>query len=167
MKVKYPVEGDKVRVIRINQRSARKCYEGSLKNKKICWQLERVEQSCDEVELDLRVDCEEERPQPVEEIKTIVLKEGRMVKIGSHMQVEREKELTECLKENFQAFAWSVQDIPGIDPDFICHRLSVNPNVKPVVQKRRKLGEEKQQIVNQEVKKLKSVGHVREIQYPT
>jgi len=40
------------------------------------------------------------------------------------------------------AFAWSV--MYGINPDFMCHRLSINTRVKPVVQKRRKfVGEKK------------------------
>jgi len=74
MKMKYPVHGNRMRVIRVNQRSARKCYEGSLKNnKKRCWQLERVDQNCEEIEFDSRVDYEEERPQPAEETKTIEL----------------------------------------------------------------------------------------------
>jgi len=85
----------------------------------------------------------------MEETKSIELVEGRLVSIGSQMEIDWEKELIDCLKENVGAFAWSVQDMPGIDPDFICHQLSVNPNVKPVVQKRRKFGEERQQIVNQ------------------
>nr|KYP35075.1 Retrovirus-related Pol polyprotein from transposon 17.6 [Cajanus cajan] len=29
--------------------------------------------------------------------------------------------------------------MPGIDPDFLCHRLMVDPNAKPVIQKRRKM----------------------------
>ena len=69
------------------------------------------------------------------------------------------------MEDNLSAFAWSVQDMPGIDPDVICHRLSMNPNVKLVVQKRQKLGEERRHIVDKEVKKLRSVGYVREIQY--
>jgi len=167
MKVKYPIEGGRVRVIKVYQRSARKCYEGSLKNKKRCWQLERVERSGEEVELDPRVDYEGERSQPVEETKSIELAEGRLVRISSQMDVNRERKLIDCLKENVGAFAWSVQDMRRIDPDFICHRLLVNPNVKSVVQKKRKFSEERQQIVNQEVEKLRSVGYIREIQYPT
>jgi len=120
MKMKYLMDRHRVGVIRVNQRSARKCYEGSLKNnKKRCWQLERVDQNCEEIELDPKVDYKEERPQPAEETKTIELQEGRMVKIGSQMGIERDKEVIECLRENVRAFAWTVQDMPGIDPDFI------------------------------------------------
>jgi len=45
----------------------------------------------------------------------------------------------------------------------MCHCLSINPKEKPIVQRRRKLGEERRQIVDQEVEKLRSVGYVREI----
>jgi len=43
MKIKYPTEVGDVEVIRVKQRSARKCYEGSLKYKKRCWHVERGE----------------------------------------------------------------------------------------------------------------------------
>jgi len=44
--------------------------------------VERREREFEGVELDPRVEYEEERLQPVEEIKTISLEEGRIVKIG-------------------------------------------------------------------------------------
>ena len=162
MKMKYPTDRGEVGVIRVDQRVARKCYEGSLKNKKKCWQVER---RGGEVELDPRIDYEGERPQPVEEVKNVAMGGDRFLKIGSCMEMEREKELVEYLKENLSSFAWMVQDMPVIDPDVMRHWLSMNPNVKLVVQKRRKLGEERRQIVDEEVEKLRSVGYVWKIQY--
>jgi len=55
--------------------------------------------------------------------------------------------------------------MPGIDPDFLCHRLTMDPKVRPVRQRRRKFNEERQQVIKEETKKLLSVGHIREIQY--
>jgi len=55
----------------------------------------------------------------------------------------------------------------GIVPDFICHKFSIDSKFKPMVQRRRKLGEKKKEVVDQEVEKLRSLGHIREIQYPT
>nr|KYP66333.1 Retrovirus-related Pol polyprotein from transposon 17.6 [Cajanus cajan] len=37
------------------------------------------------------------------------------------------------------AFAWHVKDMPGVDPDFMCHKLAIDPRAKPVIQKRRKI----------------------------
>ena len=42
--------------------------------------------------------------------------------------------------------------MPGIIPDVVCHHLSVNPDVKLVVQRKRKLGEERKKDVDEEVK---------------
>jgi len=33
--------------------------------------------------------------------------------------------------------------MPGIDPDFLCHRLTIDPRVRPVHQRRRKSNEER------------------------
>jgi len=56
--------------------------------------------------------------------------------------------------------------MPGIDPDFLCHHLTMDPKVRLVRQRRRKFNEERCLGVQEETKKLLSVGHIREIQYP-
>jgi len=66
---------------------------------------------------------------------------------------------------HLDAFAWSALDMPGIDPDFLCHRLTMDPKVRPVRQRRSKFNEERRQVIKEETKKLLSVGHIREIQY--
>ena len=70
------------------------------------------------------------------------------------------------ISRHLDAFAWSASDMPGIDPDFLCHHLSVDATVRPVRQRRRKFNEERQQVVKDETQKLLSAGHIREIQYP-
>jgi len=54
----------------------------------------------------------------------------------------------------------------GIDPNFLCHRLTMDPKVKPVHQRRRKFNEERRLVVQEETEKLLNAGHIREIQYP-
>jgi len=56
--------------------------------------------------------------------------------------------------------------MPGIDPDFLCHRLTMDPKVRPVRQRRIKFNEERRLVVQKEMKKLLNAGHIREIQYP-
>jgi len=56
--------------------------------------------------------------------------------------------------------------MPGMDLDFLCHHLTMDPQIKPVRQRRRKFNEERRQVIKEETKKLLSVGHIREIQYP-
>jgi len=62
--MKYPTDRGVIGVIRVDQRAARMCYEGSLKNKKRCWQIKREVRIDDEIEIEQRVDYEGERPQP-------------------------------------------------------------------------------------------------------
>lgn len=126
MKIKNPTDKGTVGVIRVYQIVARKCYEGSLKNKKRCLHVEKRLGNWDEVKLDPRVDYEEERPRPVEKIKTIMLDEGMMLKVGRKMEPELEEEVKGCLKQNMGAFAWFAKDLTGIDPDFMCHHLLVD-----------------------------------------
>ncbi|RDX88229.1 hypothetical protein CR513_30207, partial [Mucuna pruriens] len=57
--------------------------------------------------------------------------------------------------------------MPGLDPRFMCHQLSVKPGSKPITQKKRKQGEEKRAAVKEEVGKLLAPGFIREVQYPT
>ena len=54
----------------------------------------------------------------------------------------------------------------SIDPDFLCHHLSMDIPVRPVRQRRRKFNEERRLVVKEETQKLLSAGHIREIQYP-
>jgi len=74
--------------------------------------------------------------------------------------------IADVISVNMNAFAWSSADMPGIDPDFLCHRLNMDEKVKLVVQGRRKLNEEKRFVIRKETGKLVAVGHIQEIQYP-
>ncbi|KAM2901602.1 hypothetical protein FF1_007573 [Malus domestica] len=58
-------------------------------------------------------------------------------------------------------------DMPGISLDIICHRLSIDPKTKPVRQKRRSYDVERYEAMKAEVEKLKGIGFVREVNYPT
>ncbi|CAL8153079.1 unnamed protein product [Prunus armeniaca] len=55
--------------------------------------------------------------------------------------------------------------MPGIDPQIICHRLHVNPAIKPVAQKRRNFAPERVTIIEAEIDKLLVVGFIEEVSY--
>ncbi|KAL0416229.1 UNVERIFIED_CONTAM: Transposon Ty3-G Gag-Pol polyprotein [Sesamum latifolium] len=76
-----------------------------------------------------------------------------------------ERQLTQFLKENKEVFAWSMTDLHGISPDIITHQLSVNPNAKPVKQKKRMFGVERSQAIKDEVDKLLKAKYIRAVQY--
>ena len=74
--------------------------------------------------------------------------------------------MASVISRHLDAFAWSASDMPGINPDFLCHHLTMDPKVRPVRQRMRKFNEERRLVVQEETKKLLSVGHNKEIQYP-
>ena len=57
--------------------------------------------------------------------------------------------------------------MPSISPDIICYCLSIDPKTKPVRQKRRSYDAERYEAIKAEVEKLKGIGFVREVDYPT
>ncbi|KAM2029589.1 hypothetical protein ACFX16_041084 [Malus domestica] len=58
-------------------------------------------------------------------------------------------------------------DMLGISPDIICHRLSIDPKTKPVRQKRRSYDAERYEAMKVKVEKLKGIGFIRKVNYPT
>ncbi|KAM1600653.1 hypothetical protein ACFXTN_023068 [Malus domestica] len=47
-----------------------------------------------------------------------------MAKIGSRLSPTEKEELTIFLRENRDFFAWSLSDMPGIDPKVACQKLN-------------------------------------------
>lgn len=88
------------------------------------------------------------------------------MQIGASLPAEEKQRIIEFLKKNVSCFAWSHEDMVGIEPDIITHKLNVDPNSKPVKQKRRKFAPERNMIVNEEVDKLLKAGKIREVKYP-
>ncbi|KAJ9552165.1 hypothetical protein OSB04_016210 [Centaurea solstitialis] len=68
--------------------------------------------------------------------------------------------------EHSDCFAWSHEDMVGIDPDIISHKLNVDPSFKPIKQKRRKFAPERNKVINDEVDNLLKTGKIREVKYP-
>ncbi|BBN69283.1 Disease resistance protein TIR-NBS-LRR class family [Prunus dulcis] len=91
----------------------------------------------------------------------------RQVRIGTSISPELRSDLVAFLRLNSEVFAWSYNDMPGISPDIISHRLSVNPAVRPVRQKRRAYDPERYEAMKAEVDRLSSIRFIREVDYPT
>ena len=64
---------------------------------------------------------------------------------------------------NVDLFAWNSYEVPGVDPEFIVHKLNVNPSFPPKKQKMRRSAKEHVEAVRQEVEKLKEAGAIKEI----
>ena len=71
----------------------------------------------------------------VEELEEITLDESRperTTRMGTMASPPIRQALAAFLKMNQDVFAWSHEDMPGIDPSVIVHRLNVNPASSPI-----------------------------------
>ena len=48
---------------------------------------------------------------------------------GTQMALLEKEQLVDFLRKNVDVFAWDAYEAPGIDPNFICHHLNVNPSI--------------------------------------
>jgi len=167
MKMKFPTEG-KIVTMEVDQEIARKCYENSLRTRRTyaLAQTTPVNDETGQAELDPRSAEERRGPKPVGDLKEVEISSGRRVKIGSGMDPKIEVDLCQVLRSNLASFTWTARDMPGINPDVICHLLNVNPKIKAKIQRRRRLNEEKAEAAVEEILKLQEAGHIKEMQYP-
>ena len=90
---------------------------------------------------------------------------SKTVLVGSLLPKEEKRELIELLKQNLDVFAWTHEDMLGVDPTESVHRLGVRTNAKPVKHKRRRFTLERNKVINDDVDRLLANGMVREVQY--
>ena len=67
----------------------------------------------------------------VEDLEEVTLDESRperTTRMGTLASPTVRQDLANFLKRNQDIFAWSHEDMPGIDPSVIVHRLYVNPD---------------------------------------
>jgi len=92
---------------------------------------------------------------------------SKQVIISAMLDEKIESQLIRFLCDNNEIFAWSAEDLRGVDKSIIEHILEVNQNLPPVKQKLRKMSEERKQIAKVEVQRLLNVGVIRPVKYPT
>nr|XP_017221509.1 PREDICTED: uncharacterized protein LOC108198257 [Daucus carota subsp. sativus] len=101
------------------------------------------------------------------EIQVTPGSDDKVLKIGSKLSSEVRIKLTEFLKANLDVFAWSHEDMIGIDPAVMCHHLNIDPTKKGIRQKRRPISGERAEALQEEVDRLMKAGLVKESFYPT
>ena len=78
--------------------------------------------------------------EPIEVLEDISFDEKnpeRCTRVGVDLEERIKKDLVCFLRKSIDVFAWSHEDMPGIDPSVITHRLNVYPSSKPIRQKKR------------------------------
>jgi hypothetical protein len=82
---------------------------------------------------------------------------------GSQLPNEQEKTLLRFLFNNKDVFAWTTNDLCGVNRDVIEHSLNVDPSFRPRKQRLWKMSEDKAEGARNEVKRLLSAGVIREV----
>ena len=138
--IKFPTTGG-VGMVRGDQRLARECYSESMKQKAV------NNVYMDELDMRNKVNT---RPEPSEELELVQIDDypEHLAYIGSRLAEYLRHPLIHFLKQNKVVFAWKQEDMGGIDPAIITHRLNVSPSFKPVKQKRRSFAPERQKAIN-------------------
>src|SRR3954469_20292434 len=88
------------------------------------------------------------------------------VKIGASLSSEIRESLIQLIKEFLYVFAWSYQDIPGLDTSIVEHHLPLKPECPPVKQKLRRTHPEMAMKIKEEVQKQISDGFLVNSEYP-
>ena len=77
--------------------------------------------------------------EPVEELEEMRLDDTRpkrTTKIGTLASWPVRQTLMTFLKDNQDVFAWSHEDMLGINPSVMVHKLNVSPSFPPILQKK-------------------------------
>uniref|UniRef100_A0A2N9G5W9 Reverse transcriptase RNase H-like domain-containing protein n=1 Tax=Fagus sylvatica TaxID=28930 RepID=A0A2N9G5W9_FAGSY len=89
----------------------------------------------------------------------------KTTRIGASLPPQIKESLIQFLRSNKEVFAWSHEDMPGINPSIISHQLNVNPSLHPMKQKRRVFAPERNDAIMEEVDKLLMENFIREVFY--
>ncbi|RVW76825.1 Transposon Ty3-G Gag-Pol polyprotein [Vitis vinifera] len=90
----------------------------------------------------------------------------RELRIGSDLSTDERDSLIQLLRSYLDVFAWSYEDMPGLDPSIVQHRLPLLPHARPVKQKLRRLHPRWSLQVKEEIQKQLSVGFLSVVEYP-
>jgi hypothetical protein len=103
----------------------------------------------------------------LEEINIETSDDPHPVFISKHLSTESKKEYKTFLSENRDIFAWSYEEITGLDPSVAMHQLAMQKNYPSVKQGQRRYRSELLPQIEAEVDKLIASGFIREVKYPT
>ena len=132
-------------------------------------EVEKTSTWLKETNIDLCLQKEESTAELIEELIEVQVdpsEPSRVVKISKGLQGELAQQLTEFMCQNLDVFAWIHVDMVGIHPEIMCHQLNIDPQAKPVRQKRRALDADYYKVLQDEVDLLLKIGFIKESYYP-
>ena len=103
---------------------------------------------------------------PTEDVNIGSEDDPKILKIGSSLSSDEKERLIHFLKQHQEVFAWTYEDMPGLDPKLVEHRLVLKPDFKPIKQKLRKMDPRVAPQVKEGLEELLKAGFIRTIDYP-
>jgi hypothetical protein len=83
----------------------------------------------------MKIDEGHKLVEPTEELEVVVLddeKPHKTTSIGTKMDGRLRESMIKFLKSNLDIFAWTPDDMPGIDPSTICQQGSSEKYITPI-----------------------------------
>ena len=90
----------------------------------------------------------------------------RYFQVGSSMKDCDKIKILLFLIQNVDVFVWSLYKVPGVDPEFVVHKLNVDPSFPLKKQKPRRSDKEHVEAVRSEVRRPWEAGAIREVFFP-
>jgi hypothetical protein len=132
------------------------------------WTDSKAIHNIDEAKVHQQYKHKRDKAASVDQSKPMLLCEDiakKKLLLGSQLSDEQEKTLLKFLFNNKDVFSWSANDLCGVNRDVIEHSLNVDPTIRARRQKLRKMSDDKAEGARNKVKRLLSVGVIREVTY--
>ena len=104
-----------------------------------------------------------------EELETINVgteESRRELKIGTLVTQKEREDLIALLRDYVDVFAWSYEDMPGLDTNIVVHRVPLEEGCRPIKQKLRRTHPEVLIKVKAEIEKQWNAGFLEVVKYP-
>ncbi|XP_072054187.1 uncharacterized protein [Arachis hypogaea] len=173
--VKFQTHDNQIATVHSDKIKTHKCYNESLKTRPISNHMPNtqtksfeVNNISDDVDLDPREDLRD-GPSPIDELEQVTLNDNskHFTYISYFLPTGAKHHIVSILQRNADLFTWTSAYMPGIDLNFISHKLQLDPNVRPIAQKKRNMGEEKKLTCLEQTQKFLNAGFIRELRFTT
>jgi hypothetical protein len=144
-----------------SQEAARRA-EGSWTDSKAIHNIDGAE-ACQQYKHKREKAASTDRPKPMLLCEDIA---DQRVLLGPQLSDEQEKTLIRFLFNNKDVFAWTANDLCGVNRDVIEHSLNMDPSFRSRKQRLQTMSGDKAEGAQNEVKRLLSAGVIREVTYP-
>ena len=104
--------------------------------------------------------------EPLETVNLGSEEERKEVKVGALLSSAVKESLIELLKEFSDVFAWSYQDMLGLDTHIVEHHIPLMPECPPVKQRLRRTHPDMAIKIKEEVQKQIDAGCLATTEYP-